>query len=119
MGNLKPLILRSINKLKAYQFLSSLYVQNPKIKKIFIFLGFQINKRRNDKITYNQKRNIKNIELKKKIKESKDVPAVAVKLPTFMFLKKKKFFSIIKKKKFKKKLEIKNNKKGSSSNFIR
>merc|ERR1712076_172480 len=82
---------------------SSLYVQNPKIKKIFIFLGFQINKRRNDKITYNQK---------KKYKESKDVPAVAVKLPTFMFLKKKNFFSIIKKKKFKKKLlEIKNNKK--------
>merc|ERR1711894_309601 len=100
MGNLKPLILRSINKLKAYQFLSSLYVQNPKIKKIFIFLGFQINKRRNDKITYNQK------------KKYKDVPAVAVKLPTFMFLKKKNFFSIIKKKNLKKKLlEIKNNKK--------
>merc|ERR1712140_41852 len=101
MGNLKPLILRSINKLKAYQFLF-LYVQNPKIKKIFIFLGFQINKRRNDKITYNQK----------KKKESKDVPAVAVKLPTFMFLKKKKFFFHNQKKKFKKKLlEIKNNKK--------
>merc|ERR1712004_238224 len=102
MGNLKPLILRSINKLKAYLF-SSLYVQKPKIKKIFIFLGFQINKRRNDKITYNQK---------KKKKESKDVPAVAVKLPTFMFLKKKKFFSIIKKKNLKKKLlEIKDNEK--------
>merc|ERR1712226_1460863 len=86
MGILKPLILRSINKLKLISF-SSLYVQNPKIKKIFFFLGFQINKRRNDKITYNKKKNIKNTELKKK-KESKDVPAVAVKLPTFMFLKK-------------------------------
>jgi len=38
-----------------------------------------------------KKRNIKNTELKKK-KESKDVPAVAVKLPTFMFLKKEKTF---------------------------
>ena len=48
-----------------------------------------------------KKRNIKNTELKKK--ESKDVPAVAVKLPTFMFLKKEKtFFSIIKKKILKK-----------------
>ena len=37
-----------------------------------------------------KKRNIKNTELKKK--ESKDVPAVAVKLPTFMFLKKEKTF---------------------------
>merc|ERR1712179_384439 len=81
---------------------SSLYVQNPKIKKIFIFLGFQINKRRNDKITYNQK---------KKKKESKDVPAVAVKLPTFMFLKKKIFFHNQKKNLKKKLLEIKNNKK--------
>merc|ERR1712043_50033 len=84
---------------------SSLYVQNPKIKKkSLFFLGFQINKRRNDKITY-----------KKKKKESKDVPAVAVKLPTFMFLKKrKKLFSINQKKILKKK-----KKKGSSSNFIR
>ena len=39
-----------------------------------------------------KKRNIKNTELKKKKKESKDVPAVAVKLPTFMFLKKEKTF---------------------------
>merc|ERR1712076_85032 len=102
MGNLKPLILRSKTNLKLISF-SSLYVQNPKIKKkIFIFLGFQINKRRNDKITYNQK----------KKKESKDVPAVAVKLPTFMFLKKKKIFFHNQKKKFKKKLlEIKINKK--------
>merc|ERR1712076_359302 len=100
------------NKLKASISFSSLYVQNPKIKKkIFIFLGFQINKRRNDKITYNQK---------KKKKESKDVPAVAVKLPTFMFLKKEKIFFHNQKKKFKKKLlEIKLIKKGSSSNFIR
>merc|ERR1711879_1017303 len=64
------------------------------------FLGFQINKRRNDKITYNQKKKHKEYWALKK-KESKDVPAVAVKLPTFMFLKKKKktffFFFIIKK----------------------
>merc|ERR1711894_794104 len=81
---------------------SSLYVQNPKIKKnLYFFLGFQINKRRNDKITYNQK---------KKYKESKDVPAVAVKLPTFMFLKKEKTF-FHNQKKFKKKLlEIKKKK---------
>merc|ERR1712076_139922 len=89
---------------------SSLYVQNPKIKKSLFFLGFQINKRRNDKITYNQKRNIKNTELKKK-KESKDVPAVAVKLPYFyVFKKRKNFFSIIKKNFKKKLLEIKKKK---------
>merc|ERR1712150_263537 len=90
---------------------SSLYVQNPKIKKkSLFFLGFQINKRRNDKITTIKKRNIKNTELKKK-KESKDVPAVAVKLPTFMFLKKEKIFFPNQKKKKKKKKK--------SSNFIR
>merc|ERR1712004_149278 len=81
MGNLKPLILRSKTNLKLISF-SSLYVQKPKIKKIFIFLGFQINKRRNDKITY------------------------------FYVFKKEKIFFHNQKKKFKKKLlEIKDNKK--------
>merc|ERR1712140_67889 len=108
MGNFKTSNIKVYKtNLKLISF-SSLYVQNPKIKKSLFFLGFQINKRRNDKITYNQK----------KKKESKDVPAVAVKLPTFMFLKKKKLFFHNQKKILKKKLlEIK--KKGSSSNFIR
>merc|ERR1711894_573053 len=87
MGNFKTSNIKVYKtNLKLISF-SSLYVQNPKIKKkSLFFLGFQINKRRNDKITY-KKKNIKNTELKKK-EESKDVPAVAVKLPTFMFLKK-------------------------------
>merc|ERR1711894_456510 len=80
MGNFKTSNIKVYKQTKLISF-SSLYVQNPKIKKSLFFLGFQINKRRNDKITYNQKK-----------KESKDVPAVAVKLPTFMFLKKKKLF---------------------------
>merc|ERR1712226_992434 len=98
MGNFKTSNIKVYKQtLKLISF-SSLYVQNPKIKKnLYFFLGFQINKRRNDKITY-KKKNIKNTELKKK-KESKDVPAVAVKLPYFyVFKKRKNFFSIIKKK---------------------
>merc|ERR1712150_289102 len=99
---------------------SSLYVQNPKIKKkSLFFLGFQINKRRNDKITYNQKKKYKRILSLKKKKESKDVPAVAVKLPTFMFLKKRKKLFSINQKKILKKNYKKKKKKGSSSNFIR
>merc|ERR1711894_332403 len=89
MGNFKTSNIKVYKtNLKLISF-SSLYVQNPKIKKkSLFFLGFQINKRRNDKITYNQKK-----------KESKDVPAVAVKLPTFMFLKKEKTFFPFQKKK--------------------
>ena len=61
------------------------------LKKNLFFLGFQINKRRNDKITYNQKKKHKEYWALKK-KESKDVPAVAVKLPTFYVFKKRKNF---------------------------
>jgi len=55
---------------------------------------------RNDIITYNQKRILSFLGKK----EPKDVPAVAVKLPAFMFLKeKKKFLNKSRKKKIFKK----------------